>query len=55
MNDTRPFDVTRRKALPAQDRGILVRLFDRQGRTCEGTRTLLGFIPDYAEVVWGNE
>jgi len=30
-------------------------LFDQQGRMCEGTRTLLGFIPDYAEVAWEDE
>jgi len=35
--------------------GNFMRLFDRQGRTCEGTRTLFGFIPDSAEKAWGDE
>jgi hypothetical protein len=48
-------DVTLRAALSAQDRGIFMRLFDRRVRACECTRTLLGFIPEYAEVAWGDE
>jgi hypothetical protein len=48
-------DITPPEALPARNCGNFMGWFERQSRTYGCTRTLSGFIPDDAEVTWGDE